>query len=384
MNDRLLNAQRREAERVMSRRAFVRMGIITSYDPNNYAAKVQIQPEGHETGWLPIHSPAAGNGYGFFFGPSIGDVVEVHYQEGGKGAPFIGLRQFGDRNRPVAVQSGEFMVIQPSGGFIKLKNDGTLAMQDAHGSSIALNNDGTSTLNGDLTANGNLNFNAGNAGTIALTAGTMSLLGNLAVQGAISATEGIGSVSGSGSVSGTNTGDQTISLTGDVTGSGTGTFAATIGANKVTYGKIQQETAQTLLGNPGGSAGNVQEITLGTGLAFSGSTLTAVGTPVVEVTATSATLAANTRYIVNCPTLCTLTLPTTIAQGAPIYIDGKGAGGWKVAQNAGQTIHTYADTTTGVAGSLSSSARYDNVALVCITANTDFEATARNGSLVVV
>ncbi len=36
------------------------------------------------------------------------------------------------------------------------------------------------------------------------------------------------------SLSGTNTGDQTITLTGDVTGSGTGSFAATIGAGKVT------------------------------------------------------------------------------------------------------------------------------------------------------
>jgi len=35
-----------------------------------------------------------------------------------------------------------------------------------------------------------------------------------------------------------NTGPQTIALTGDVTGSGTGTFAATIGANKVTAAKI--------------------------------------------------------------------------------------------------------------------------------------------------
>jgi hypothetical protein len=35
-----------------------------------------------------------------------------------------------------------------------------------------------------------------------------------------------------------NTGTQTIALTGDVTGSGTGTFAATIGSNKVTAAKI--------------------------------------------------------------------------------------------------------------------------------------------------
>ncbi|WP_435018503.1 hypothetical protein TA3x_000477 [Tundrisphaera sp. TA3] len=169
-------------------------------------------------------------------------------------------------------------------------------------------------------------------------------------------------------------------FTGDVSSSG---YAVTIAANKVTYGKIQQASGGTLLGNPTGSAANVQEIAIGAGLAFSGSTLAATGTPTVEVTTSPYQMAPNTRYIVNMPTLCTLILPTTAAQGSSILIDGKGAGGWKVAQNAGQAIHTYSDTTTGTAGSLSSSSRYDNVVLVCITANTEFEATARNGSLVI-
>lgn len=39
-------------------------------------------------------------------------------------------------------------------------------------------------------------------------------------------------------ITGTNTGDQTITLTGDVTGSGTGTFAATIASNAVTEAKM--------------------------------------------------------------------------------------------------------------------------------------------------
>lgn len=42
-----------------------------------------------------------------------------------------------------------------------------------------------------------------------------------------------GTVTGS-NLSGTNTGDQTVTLTGDVTGSGTGSFSTTIGAGKVT------------------------------------------------------------------------------------------------------------------------------------------------------
>lgn len=79
-------------------------------------------------------------------------------------------------------------------------------------------------------------------------------------------------------ISGTNTGDQTITLTGDVTGSGTASFAATIGTNKVTYAKMQQASAVTLLGNPTGGAANVSEITLGSGLSFSGTTLVATGT----------------------------------------------------------------------------------------------------------
>lgn len=44
--------------------------------------------------------------------------------------------------------------------------------------------------------------------------------------------------SGNAIVSGTNTGDQTITLTGDVTGSGTGSFAATIANGSVTAAKM--------------------------------------------------------------------------------------------------------------------------------------------------
>lgn len=62
--------------------------------------------------------------------------------------------------------------------------------------------------------------------------------------------------------SGTNTGDQTITLTGDVTGSGTGSFAATIANDAVTYAKMQNVSATSrVLGRISAGAGDVEELT---------------------------------------------------------------------------------------------------------------------------
>jgi hypothetical protein len=62
-------------------------------------------------------------------------------------------------------------------------------------------------------------------------------------------------------LTGTNSGDQTITLTGDVTGSGTGSFAATIANNAVTVGKMQQVATGTVLGRTTAGTGNVEVLT---------------------------------------------------------------------------------------------------------------------------
>lgn len=152
----------------------------------------------------------------------------------------------------------------------------------------------------------------------------------------------------------------------------------------------------SLTGNSGGAvsptAGNINVVGSG-GVTIAGnpgtSTLTVsvsgTGLTWTEVTGTSASMAVDNGYIANNAGLVTLTLPATASLGATIQVVGKGAGLWRIAQNAGQTIHFGAlDTTTGVGGSLSSILRYDCVEITCITANTDFIVTSVLGNLTVV
>ena len=66
-------------------------------------------------------------------------------------------------------------------------------------------------------------------------------------------------------------GSETLSIAS----AGVGT--AQLATSAVTYAKLQNESASTLLGNPTGSAAAPSEITLGSGLAFSGTTLVVSG-----------------------------------------------------------------------------------------------------------
>ncbi len=79
-------------------------------------------------------------------------------------------------------------------------------------------------------------------------------------------------------LTGTNSGDQTITLTGDVTGTGGGSFATTIANDVVTYAKMQNVSAASrLLGRGDSGSGDPQEITLGANLTMTGAVLSATG-----------------------------------------------------------------------------------------------------------
>ena len=105
------------------------------------------------------------------------------------------------------------------------------------------------------------------------------------------------------------------------------------------------------------------------------------GTPWTEVTGTSASMAVNNGYIANNAGLVTLTLPTTAALGSAIRVTGKGAGGWRIAQNSGQTIYFGSATTTISTGHLDSTATRDTLELVCVTANNDWNVQFSIGNI---
>ena len=172
-----------------------------------------------------------------------------------------------------------------------------------------------------------------------------------------------------------------------------GTGITTAGAGStVTISVDGAVVGQTITGDNGGAlsptAGN-WNIVGGTGITTTGvgSTLTidsSGGFTWVEVTGTSVGLLANTGYILNNVGLVTATLPALCEIGDTFQIVGKGAGGWRVAQNAGDTIHFgNQDTTTGVVGMLDSTNQYDCIEFVCTVVDLDWTVVDSVGNITV-
>lgn len=121
------------------------------------------------------------------------------------------------------------------------------------------------------------------------------------------------------------------------------------------------------------SAGTFTFLTAGSGITITGTTITASATSFswTEVTGTSQTAAVNSGYVANNASLVTITLPSTAAIGDVIKVLSKGAGGWRISQNANQQIRLGLYTTTvGTGGYVQSSELGDTIELVCTTSGT--------------
>lgn len=200
-----------------------------------------------------------------------------------------------------------------------------------------------------------LSITGDSGGALGPTAGNFNILG----------TANQVSVTGAGST-------ETISLIGPYTpatytahgvliGEGTSSIAATAAGTN----------GQVLLGSTGadpafGTLTSSTGITFTTGAASLAINTSTGGFAVVDQTTSSASLAVQKMYVTdNGATLVTYTLPATAPQGSVIKVVGNSIGGWRIAQNANQSIRGGSQqTTTGTGGSLSSTDSDDCVELI--------------------
>lgn len=132
--DRFLNIMRQQASLVNNSIASTAIGTIVAYDQSQHYASVQLYPADPDdassspmiTGMLPIFSPWVGANWGMFSPPAIGDIVEVHFQEGSLQNGYIGMRTWNLGHPPLSVPSGEFWLVHQTGSYIKMKNNGEI------------------------------------------------------------------------------------------------------------------------------------------------------------------------------------------------------------------------------------------------------------------
>lgn len=101
-----------------------------------------------------------------------------------------------------------------------------------------------------------------------------------------------------------------------------------------------------------------------------------------DVSSTPQAAAVNNGYIISNASATVVNLPATAAEGSVIAVQGKGAGGWTMNANTGQTIH-FGNSASSSGGSLASTNQWDCVEVICVTANTVWAVKSAVGNLTV-
>ncbi|MFL9904222.1 phage baseplate assembly protein V [Paraburkholderia fungorum] len=231
--ERLNNAMRAQAARQAQLIADSRMGIVTSYDPDQYACKVQIMPEGAfpaegesgESGWIKVQTIWSGPGWGVYCPPSVGDQVFVAHVEGDTGSGQIIGRVYDASHLPIAVQSGEFWMVHASGAFFKFTNDGNVSINSQAKLLITVASDCDLTVDGNINATVTGNIEATAQGNASVSAqGTATISGTAGVN--INSPASV-EISGSAGVSITTDGNATATINGSMTATATGPVSLT-------------------------------------------------------------------------------------------------------------------------------------------------------------
>jgi phage baseplate assembly protein V len=187
----------RELQNAMTQRAMLaaaqkisRMhGLVRSYDPNTYSVKVELQPSGTLTGWIPIETHAIGNGWGVAHGPQEGDQAVIDFVDGDPESASVSGFIYSDQDRPPPVPSGELWTVHKSTSLLKFHNDGTVTLTAAstmtytateHHFVGPVQMDNTLNVTQTLTGEGGMSISGDNG-----TGHTSTVTGNLNTTGTI-------------------------------------------------------------------------------------------------------------------------------------------------------------------------------------------------------
>jgi uncharacterized protein involved in type VI secretion and phage assembly len=145
-----------------------RIGTVVAFNGAQHAARVMIQPEGAETGWLPVLAAAVGGGWGIQAGLEIGAQVLVAPRDGDLNSGVVLGAIWSDADRAPGAPSEELWMIHKAGALVKLTNDGQVLVQDAHGTKLHFTNDGTVVVEGNLAVTGSIVGGHGTGGSVNL------------------------------------------------------------------------------------------------------------------------------------------------------------------------------------------------------------------------
>lgn len=127
-------------ERAVSQLASTRVGIVTSYNPDDFTAKVQYDDWDEPSDWLPIMALAANDSVSVRAAIEVGMHVFLIPQEADSDSYIIfgavhselkpPVNAAGDIDgEPEPTKAGEFSMVMKGGGSLKFNDDGSVFVQ---------------------------------------------------------------------------------------------------------------------------------------------------------------------------------------------------------------------------------------------------------------
>jgi len=152
-------AQKNEMAAFNGQAGATRRGLVLTYQQQPPMAKVLLQPENIETGWLPVLSPWSANGWGIVIPLAANDQVLLVCEEADGQNYAIWGRYYSDADAAPATLpvAGEFFMQSQGGAQLYFKADGsvvlattTLKISAPGGGNATVNITGTLQVTGEV------------------------------------------------------------------------------------------------------------------------------------------------------------------------------------------------------------------------------------------